>query len=49
LIQHLVLPGVSKIIINSVAGSTIKLKRGVRQGDPVSSYLFNLIMDFFTV
>jgi Reverse transcriptase (RNA-dependent DNA polymerase) len=48
-IQHLVLSRVSKIIINSVAGRNIKLKRGVRQGDPISPYLFNLAIYFLVV
>jgi Reverse transcriptase (RNA-dependent DNA polymerase) len=48
-IQHLVLSRVSKIIINSVAGRNIKLKRGVRQCDPISPYLFNLAMNFLVV
>jgi Reverse transcriptase (RNA-dependent DNA polymerase) len=39
-IVNLVLQGTSKVIINSVAGRSIKLRRGVGQGDPLSPYLF---------
>jgi hypothetical protein len=41
-----VLSRVSKVIINSIVGRSIQLKRGVRQGDPISPYPFNLAMDF---
>jgi Reverse transcriptase (RNA-dependent DNA polymerase) len=33
-------------VLNSVAGRRIHLKRGARQGDPISPYLFNIVMDF---
>jgi hypothetical protein len=48
-IKHLVLPITSKVIINSVAERNIKLKRGIRQGNPLSPYLLRLVMDFFAV
>jgi Reverse transcriptase (RNA-dependent DNA polymerase) len=42
----LVLKGASQVNLNSVTYKSIKLKKGVRQRDPLSPYLFNLAMDF---
>lgn len=39
--------GTTRVILNGVAGKKIVLKRGLRQGDPLSLYLFMLVMDFF--
>jgi Reverse transcriptase (RNA-dependent DNA polymerase) len=48
-IQKLVLQGHSQVILNSVAGKRILLKRGVRQSDLLSPYLFNITMDVLDV
>jgi Reverse transcriptase (RNA-dependent DNA polymerase) len=45
----LVLQGYSQVILNSVSGKKIILKRGVRQGDLLSSYIFILAMDFLVL
>jgi Reverse transcriptase (RNA-dependent DNA polymerase) len=45
-IKHLVLQGKSQTVLNGVAERHIILKRGVRQRDPLSPYLFNLVIDF---
>jgi hypothetical protein len=37
--------GTSKVLLNGVPGKTIHCKRGVRQGDPLSSLLFVLAAD----
>jgi Reverse transcriptase (RNA-dependent DNA polymerase) len=45
-IKFLVLKENSKVIINSVAEKDIKLRRSVRQGDLISSYIFHIVIDF---
>jgi hypothetical protein len=44
-----VLPGKSQVLLNSVADKVIELRRGVRQEDPLFSYLFILTADFLPV
>jgi Reverse transcriptase (RNA-dependent DNA polymerase) len=45
-IEFLILQGTSKVILNSIADKNINLKRGVRQGDPMSPFIFNIAIDF---
>jgi Reverse transcriptase (RNA-dependent DNA polymerase) len=46
LIERAILQGSSRIILNSIAGKKIQLRRGVRQDNPISSYLFIIAIDF---
>ena len=38
----------SRILLDGFLGQTIKMERGIRQGDPVSGLLYNLIMEPLT-
>ena len=38
----------SRILLDGFLGQTIKMERGIRQGDPVSGLLFNLVMEPLT-
>jgi Reverse transcriptase (RNA-dependent DNA polymerase) len=47
-IRYALLKGTSKVIINSVARKNITLRRGVRQEDPLSPFIFNVAIDFLS-
>jgi hypothetical protein len=48
MIARAVLRGTSRMVPGSVASKKIKLRMGVRQGEPISSYLFIVAMNFLT-
>lgn len=45
-IHNTIFQGTSQVLINGLRGKRIVLRRGVRQGDPLSSSLFIIAMDF---
>lgn len=45
-VEKTVMTSSSQIMINGLLGKNIKLKRGVKQGDPLSLLLFIFAIDF---
>jgi hypothetical protein len=48
LISDLLTTSTTRVLLNSELGATIKHQRGLRQGDPLPSMLFIIVMDVWT-
>ena len=48
-IQHFTEGGIVNIKVNNQLGSFFQTKKGLRQGDPMSPILFNIVVDMLAI